>query len=132
MRVTPARCWVVTALLAVCAASGCRNPAGPSLLVEPIQIDSVDVIVMATLPPTVAAHVRGVIGDGCSELHSVQQQRSGHTITITILRKRPKAAICTQVARLYDERIPLEGSFPAGDYLLRVNDVERRFQIQYG
>jgi hypothetical protein len=35
--------------------------------------------------------------------------------------------VCTQLARLYDERLPLEGSFPPGDYVLRVNDFVRSF-----
>lgn len=121
------------AVLFGCLATGCGSPvdpAGPDLLLEPIQIDSVDVLVMETAPPTVAAHVRGVVGDGCSALHSVVHKRSGSTVVITILRQRPRNAICTHVALLYDERILLVGPFPAGHYVLRVNEVERQFTTQ--
>lgn len=130
MRLSPASCGAVFTVLVACLLTGCSNPVGSDLLVEPIQIDSVDVQVMQSSPPTVAAQVRGVVGDGCSVLHSVKQERSGSTVTITILRQRPRDAICTQIALLYDERIQLEGQFAAGDYVLRVNGVQRAFTIQ--
>ena len=59
----------------------------------------------------------------------MRQEHSGSTVIITILRERPRDAICTQEARLYDARILLEGVFPPGSYLVRVNDVERAFTI---
>ena len=117
--------------IALCAAlAGCGSPAEPDLLVEPIQIDSVDVLVQESSPPTASARVRGVVGDGCSEIHSVRQERSDVTVTLAILRERPRNAVCTQIARLYDERIPLQGSFPPGDYVLRVNDFVRPFSTR--
>jgi hypothetical protein len=112
------------------AAVGCgqgERVADPGLEITPIQIDRVEVLVQKTPPPHASAHVRGVIGDGCSTLHSVEQARSGKTVTLTVLRERPKDAICTQIARLYDETIPLEGTFPAGAYVLDVNGTETPF-----
>jgi len=102
----------------------------PDVTIDPIQIDSVDVQVQESSPPRAAARVQGVIGDGCSTLHSVEQERSGSTVTLTILRERPIDAICTQIARLYDETIPLEGTFSPGRYVLRVNDVETAFTTE--
>jgi hypothetical protein len=106
---------------------GCSNPAGPDTLVEPIQIDSVDVRILESSPPRAVAHVEGVVGDGCSELYSVNQTRSGNMATVTILRQRPKDAVCTQIAKLYNADIPLEGTFPAGRYVLMVNSFEKVF-----
>jgi hypothetical protein len=113
-----------------CVASACTDPAGAELSIDPIQIDSVDVLILETSPPQATAHVEGVIGDGCSALHSTTQRRSANTVTITILRQRPRGAICTQIARLYAEDIPLEGDYPPGHYLLRVNDYEKAFTTQ--
>ena len=110
--------------------AGCSPPTAPSVLIEPISIESVDVLVMESFPPQAAAHVTGVIGDGCSELHSVQQQRTGTTVVMTILRERPRDAICTQIAKLYDETIPLEGTFPPGPYDLIVNGFRKAFVTQ--
>ena len=117
-----------TALLAVACASS--NPAGAGPLVEPIQIDSVDVRILESSPPQAVAHVQGFLGDGCSEFHSLSQSRSGSTITLTILRQRPRDAICTQIAKLYDADIPLEGQYPPGRYVLRVNGVEKAFTTE--
>jgi hypothetical protein len=71
--------------------------------------------------------VRGVIGDACSSLHSVEQERTGNTVVVTILRQRPANAICTQIARLYDDTIRLDGAFPPGAYVVRVNGTETSF-----
>jgi hypothetical protein len=105
----------------------CSNPAAPdvSVRVDPIPIDTVAVL---TEPPRATAHVRGQIGDGCSTLKSVTQARSGDVVTLTILRERPVEAVCTLEMRLYDEKIPLEGSYTSGPYTLRVNGVELAFR----
>ena len=118
---------LATTITTAVLAAACSNPAEPVLLVEPIQIDRVDVLILEISPPRATAHVEGVLGDGCSELHSVEQTRSGETVTVTILRERPRDAVCTQIARLYQDDIPLEGVYPPGRYLLRVNSVEKAF-----
>ena len=110
--------------------AACSNPASPDVVVEPIQVDRVDVLILESSPPQASAHVLGVVGDGCASLHSVRQERSGNTVTVTILRQRPRMAVCTQIALLYDEVIPLDGQYPPGAYVVRVNGVERTFATQ--
>jgi len=117
-------------VLYLLGAAGCSGPTEPDLVIEPITIESVDVLILESFPPQAATHVKGVIGDGCSELHSEEQRRTGDRVTITVLRRRPKDAICTQIAKLYDRTIRLEGVFPPGRYWLRVNDVEKAFTTQ--
>jgi hypothetical protein len=116
------------ALVALGCASA--NPGAASPVVDPIQIDSVDVRILESSPPQAVAHVQGVLGDGCSEFHSLSQSRSASTITVTILRQRPRDAICTQIAKLYEADIPLEGQYPPGRYVLRVNSVEKVFTTE--
>ena len=108
-------------------ALACASPATPDLVIEPIQVDRVDTLILESSPPQVTARVQGVLGDGCATLHSVAQQRSANTVTVTILRERPREAICTQIAKLYDEVLRLEGQFPPGNYVLRVNAFEKAF-----
>lgn len=124
-------------LLTLLAGASCSesNPTGagdPSdeLVIEPIHIERVDVLILESFPPQATAHVRGVVGDGCSELHSVQQERSGGAVTMTILRQRPREAVCIQIAKLYDEHIRLEGNYPPGEYVLSVNDFVTTFTTQ--
>jgi hypothetical protein len=120
---------VVLAMIGLAAASwvACSTPAQPDPVVEPISIDSVDVRILETAPPQAVAHVKGLLGDGCSEFHSLSQARSGSTVTVTILRQRPRKAICTQIAKLYEADVPLQGQYPPGRYLLRVNSFEKVF-----
>jgi hypothetical protein len=114
------------------AAPGCGSPSDPTDLtpvVEPILIDSVTVRVAESLPVQVFAHVNGIVGDGCSTLLPVEQSREGNRVAIAILRQRPKSAICTQIAKLFNEDIRLQGAFPPGHYTLRVNETLRTFDV---
>jgi hypothetical protein len=114
------------------AAPGCGSPSDPTDLtpvVEPILIDSVTVRIAESLPVQVFAHVTGIVGDGCSTLLPLEQSREGNLIAIAILRQRPKNAICTQIAKLFDQDIRLQGSFPAGRYTLRVNETLQPFEV---
>ena len=113
------------------ACSSRTNPTGADdLLVEPIQVESVDVRVLESFPPQAVAHVRGVLGDGCSEFHSLRQDRSGNTVTVTILRQRPRDAICIQIAKVYEENVRLEGDYPPGRYVLQINGIVTRFRTE--
>ena len=121
----------LTAGLAGCGGSGGPAAPGPSgpVAIDLIQIDSVDVVFLASAPVEVGAHVRGIVGDGCSELLPIRQSRDGNQVTIRISRQRPVDAICTQIAKLFDSTIRLEGVFPAGSYALDVNHVRVPFQV---
>jgi hypothetical protein len=109
-----------------CAGAG-PNPTEPTPVVAPILVENVSIVVLESFPAQAVAHVRGVVGDGCSSLHSTDVRRDGNVVTITILRQRPEGAICTQQALLYDENIRLPGDYPPGEYVVRVNGVETRF-----
>jgi hypothetical protein len=127
--VTSRGSWIGVAAL-VASGAGCASPSAPApapprTLVRPIQIESVDVV--ASSAPS--ARVRGVIGDGCTELAGVTTSRSGSNVTVTILSTRPEEAICIQIARLYDATLALPGDYPPGPYVLRVNSVEKTFTV---
>lgn len=122
--------WLAMVSLMLSSVAGCTtSPASPDTVIEPIQIDRVDVTVGSGVPPTVEVRAQGVVGDGCSVVRTVRQERAANAVTVTILRERPKDAVCTQQALLYDARIPLDGAFPPGAYIVRVNAVERAFSV---
>ena len=122
------RLAVLLAGLGAVAAAGCTSPTDPDLVIGQIQIERVDVRILESFPPQAVAHVEGVLGDGCTEFHSIEQRRSGNTVTLTILNTRPREAICTMIAKLYKADIPLEGNYPPGQYVVRVNGVEKSFR----
>ncbi len=129
------RLWILglLVLIAACAPTTSVSPlSAPErpMNIAPIQIDQVEIRLAESFPVQVFAHVRGIIGDGCSSVLPVTQQRDGNTITLSINRQRPADAICTQIAKLYEENIRLEGDFPAGEYVLKVNDVTQPFTVK--
>src|SRR5262245_7680666 len=134
---TPIRNLTWLGLLALVASLGCggsstaANPAPtePVFVIEPIQIESIELVRGLPVPSGLGVHVKGVVGDGCSELLPMRQLREGSTVTITLERRRPENAICTQIARLYDDVNPLEAAFPPGTYVVRVNREKVEFSV---
>ncbi len=98
--------------------------------ISAIQIDDVRISVLPGPSARVEASVRGVVGDGCAELLPPRQVRSGAEIALTIQRSRPKNAICTQIAKLYEETHRLNGEFPPGSYVLKVNERPYAFAVE--
>jgi hypothetical protein len=126
MTISSLRHVLVTAVVLGAAACGApmTAPPAPKTVARPIQVDSVEVV-----RAPLSAHVRGVIGDGCTDLSGVSMQRSENTVVVTIWSTRPQDAICIQIAKLYDATLALPGEFPPGPYVLRVNGVEKTFTI---
>jgi hypothetical protein len=115
------------------ASTACGSAVAPSpirTVVEPIQVDSVDVSVRSGPPASVSVHVTGFIGDGCATLIPPLQFRQERRIRISITRERVVGVACTQIAKLFDETLALSGDFPPGDYLLQVNSIERPFTVR--
>lgn len=122
------------ALLLVVAPAACSSVNGPddsAMVIEPIQVDHVEVNGTGPAPAQVSAHVTGIIGDACAVLLPIEQSRGNTVVTVTISRRRPVDAICAQLAQIFDRIILLRGGpFPVGTYILRVNDVERAFTVR--
>ena len=114
---------VATAILAACSMPGSSTPRGQ------LTIDAVEVRIAESYPVQVFVNVTGSLGDGCTSLGAITQQRSGNTIDVTMQTNHTGAEVCTAIAQLIDENIKLEGEFPAGSYTVRVNGVERAFQV---
>jgi hypothetical protein len=103
------------------------GPSQPAVVISPIQIDSVVLVRGLETASGLGVHVQGIVGDGCSELLPIRQLREGSVVLISIERQRPRDAVCTQIAKLYDDVIALEGDFPPGAYTVRVNSTELAF-----
>lgn len=97
--------------------------------INPMPIDRVEVQIRESQPVQVAVAVYGTLSDGCTQFHQMTQRRTGNTIEIEITAIRPKDGMCTQVIKTYTNTIALEGEFPTGTYVVRVNSVEQTFNI---
>ena len=119
-------------LLAALAALGCQadTVAGPNgtIVIEPIEVQSVELAVGVTRPALVTARVGGTLGSGCDYLHSIEQRREGAAVTIEIKRNRITGGPCTTIHKGFNEELGL-GAFATGEYGLRVNGLNRTFTV---
>ena len=126
---------MAAALLLSLTAFGCgsESVAGPSgdddVIVQPIEIETVEVIVGSARPALVIARVNGQLGSGCDFLHSITQRRDGNVITVTVERARFTAGPCTAILKLFQQELGLPGPFEPGSYTVRVNGVSRTFTV---
>jgi len=74
------------------------------------------------------AYVEAPLGDGCTNLDPVIQQRRENTITVTMTATR-KGAPCTMIFKFINEWVPLAGTFDAGEYRLQVNRATAEFRL---
>ena len=131
-------------LLAGCSTgqtTSTATPAGPTAApatptpdmagaeIKPMPIDSVEVQIRESQPVQVSVLVSGTLSDKCTTFHEATQVRNGNTIELTITTMRPKDMMCAQMIEIYSNTFPLEGDFPPGDYIVRVNGVEKSFKI---
>lgn len=107
------------------------GPASPSGTRETdrLAVESVQVRVLESFPVQVSAQVKGYLRDGCESLAATTQARSGNAITVTIATARETGRACVQVTAPVDENVRLDGAFPPGTYVVRVNGVEQTFRV---
>jgi hypothetical protein len=112
---------------------GCSSdsPAGPTepVVIERIEVQSVDVAVGATRPAQVTARVVGTLGSGCDFLHSIEQRREGGRVIVDIKRSRFTGVPCTLILKEFRQELGLPEAFSAGSYTLQVNGVSREFTV---
>ena len=120
---------MVVLALAACGSSVDNDtPVGPG---KPglLQVDNIEIQIAESFPPQVRVQVSGTLPDGCTSLSEIRQEREDNTITVTMTTWRLTDAMCIQVIEPVVETIQLQGDFPPGEYIVRVNDVEQTFWI---
>jgi len=99
-------------------------------IISEAMVESVELVFLESFPLQIHALVRGVLGDGCTELDQVTTTRQGNTFTIRITTARPADAVCTQIAALFEENVPLDVyGLPAGTYTVDANGVTATFTL---
>jgi hypothetical protein len=122
----------ILTLLAVLLLSACTivdntpRPAQPPgvLLIERIEVE-----VRESDPVQVVAVVQGWLGDGCTTIGPITQERDGAVIQVTLGAVHSGAEVCTAIAPAVNEQIVLEGDFPPGEYLLEIQGEQISFSV---
>jgi hypothetical protein len=106
----------------------CATPEEAQTTSSPTFVDSV---VVEERNGDYYAIVSGNHPDACSTTGDIEQEVSGHTITITIYTDRPTDAICAQILTPFEEEILLDtGGLDPGSYDIDVNGTVASFTIQ--
>lgn len=119
---------VIAAILFAVALTACAASA-PQPRTVPVQIDTVTATVLESNPVQIQVRFQGYLGDGCTSLGEITQQRDGNTISITVSGTHSGAEVCTAIAQILDETRTFEGPFAPGEVVVRVNGVETRVTI---
>lgn len=109
----------------------CESPTSAAEEADRLIVDTVEVRVTDALPVQVRASVKGHLRDECEMVGDTTQSRSGYTITVTIstTRDNERERPCVQETLAVEKDVLLEGPFPPGAYVVRVNGVEQTFRV---
>jgi hypothetical protein len=116
--------------LVACGGGGTAPTTPPDALVTQsslLPVASIDLLILESFPVQVTARVRGHLPDGCTSIADVVQTRTGSTVEVTITTVR-SGEVCIQLVTPVTRNVRLEGAFPPGDYVLRVNGLEKPFR----
>lgn len=108
--------------------AGAGSPTG-TRETDRLAVESVQVRILESFPVQVTAQVKGYLRDGCESLAGTTQARSGSTITVTIATEREANRACIQTIAPVEQNVRLDGAFPAGTYVVRVNGIEQTFRV---
>ena len=75
------------------------------------------------------AVIEGALPDACAELSQVTQSRAGRYVDVELFMRLPRETVCAAVVRPFRFYLVLDGAYPVGSYVLRVNGTPTAFQV---
>lgn len=93
-------------------------------------VDSIDILIMESMPVQASVVVRGSLPDGCTSIGQATTEREDKTFVVTLTTQHPLEAMCTQALVPYEQTVPLDVvGLPAGVYTVTVNGVSDTFEL---
>jgi hypothetical protein len=118
-------------VLAACQRGGDPGTGTPEPVLGRAQVDSVEVLILESMPVRVQVVARGTLPDGCTLLEEVSSSREGDVFTVVVTTMRPAEAVCTEMVVPFERIIPLDVlGLSAGRYSVRVNEASASFELQ--
>ncbi len=126
---------VAALLLAGCQRFGGGSQSGPTPTPEIIpgqaKVDSLEVLILNTVPLQVQVVARGTLPDGCTGIEAVSITRKNNEFRGLITTTRPAAAVCPDRVMPFERVIPLDvAGLPAGEYAVIINQGEASFRLE--
>lgn len=119
---TPPEPIVVTVSPPTAPVDGDAQAAEPMMRTLAV-VESVDVLLLESMPVQIQLQVSGYHPDGCQAAVEVVQRRDGNTVTVEVYRLLPAAVMCPMVLQPLQETIRLDGGFEPGTYQININGV---------
>lgn len=119
---------VIAAISLGCGSESPVSPPEPPIGQEPLRVSTVTVRT-DTAPGSVTVLASGGAHNACTNVGAITQARKGNVIDVGIQTVWDPQAFCILVLKNLDVAVTLQGPFPPGEYVVRVNGVEARFQI---
>ncbi len=102
----------------------------PAVIPGQAQVDTLEVLVLNTVPIQVQVVARGTLPDGCTRIETVSITRQGTEFRGLITTSRPADAQCTTIVLPFERIIPLDvAGLPAGDYSVIINQGAATFSL---
>lgn len=96
-------------------------------------VDSIDILMMESMPVQVNVVVRGNLPDGCTTIGQATTDRQDTFFVITLATQRPVDAMCTEALVPYEQTVPLDvAGLSSGVYTVTVNGVSETFELAIG
>jgi len=92
-------------------------------------VEAVNLEIGQTLPSDATLVVSGTFPDRCTQIYQVSQQRTGHTIILTITTARRIGSTCAQHTTSHTERIRIGQLEDVGAYSLIANNFTGTFFV---
>ena len=93
-------------------------------------VDSIDILIMESMPVQVSVVARGNLPDGCTTIGQAATERDDKIFVVTLTTRRPLDAVCTEALVPYEQAVPLDvAGLPAGVYTVTVNGVSDTFEL---
>jgi hypothetical protein len=128
---------VVGVLAALLASAGCSSTSAPTTPRQATPLPQVRDISVVITQSGVEVHASVVLAS-CTTVGNITQSRSGNTIEVTVPEVDSEMAagqlrVCLSLGpgsmATSAVRLMLQGPFPAGDYVVRVNGVAQAFHV---
>ena len=105
------------------ATAAARSPADGSIL-KLAQIESVQAEMLPTQPAEAVVAIHGLLHDGATRVHEVQQQRLADGFVLSVVTSRPKNAVATLALIPFERSVTLSmQGMPKGPCKIVANGV---------
>lgn len=96
--------------------------------VEPVKIETIDVLLAESFPVQVFVEVTGQVPDPCWEPQEPVIEQGGNRIEVEIMAERDADEVCIQAIEDYSTTLAL-GTLEPGTYVVVINGVEQEFEV---